>query len=111
MDLDADDIRDVLPAAHRAAGRDLIEQFIEEWEGWVQKRIGPLPQSDAIMRGILRDLAAARTLLKLSDDEEGRLSARELKADALARLDFYENQAGTETSEVPRAYTGYLNWG
>lgn len=110
MELDADAVRNALPAAHRSADTGLVEEFLEEWEGWVKQRLGTLPESDPIMRGIIRDLAAARTLLKLSDDEEGRLSARELKADALGRLDFYEN-ASEETNEVPPAYTGYMDWG
>ena len=80
MDLTASEIRsEAMPSANRGASDDDLTRYLEEWETEVTRRLGELPEDDAFMRGILRDLAAAQGMTKIARTDEDYQAARELQ--------------------------------
>lgn len=87
------------------ADEDLVHEFLAESELDVRNEIGDLPigsegSPDLIVRAVIRDLAAARTILKLvgSDNDEGRRAGQALEEYAWNRLrrrqEFYSDNSG-----------------
>lgn len=90
MNLDGSEIRaEAMPAASRGATDDQLDLYLSEWEAEVTRRLGTLPASDAFLRGILRDLAAAQGMTKIARTDEDYQAARELRDEALERLGAY----------------------
>lgn len=108
MDLTADDVREVLPSTNRGADDPLIEGYLEEKRLWLARYLsGSLPTDDAVVRGILRDLAAAAAMRKLATNDEERRGADGLRDDAMGRLDSYSAAADGDGG-VPAAWSGFM---
>ena len=100
MNLDGTEIRDeaMPPGFNRGASAEDLETFLSEWEAEVTRRLGELPEDDAFMRGILRDLAASQGMTKIAVEDADYQAARELHDSAIERLGAYPVVA-------PRSYS------
>lgn len=78
----------VLPSAARDTDPALVDAFVSEAVSRAEHTVGPLPADDAEIKGIVRDLAAARTLEKVmgAQSRESVELAVNMRRDALARL-------------------------
>lgn len=99
MDLDADAVRAVMPATNAGAKDPLIDEYLDERQLWLTRRLGgTLPTEDKVIRGVLRDLAAAAAIRKLATNDEERRAADGLRNDAMERLLSYENYSHSPDS-------------
>lgn len=93
----AEDVRNVIPPNSRGATDPLIHNFLEESVLDVTNEIGELPMVDGspdpLIRAVVRDLAGARTILKLvgTDNDEGRRAGQALDDYAWKRLERWED--------------------
>jgi hypothetical protein len=111
MGLDAAAIRSVIPPASRGADDVLLNTYLEEREGWLARQFGgKLPDSDAVVRGILRDLAGSAAMRKLATNEEERRAADALRDDAMMRLDSYGTDSATDAIGTPPAEMWVMPW-
>lgn len=95
MNLDAEAVRDVMPATNAGAKDPLITDYLAERQQWLANQFGgELPEDDKVIRGILRDLVAAAAMRKIATNDEERRNADGLRNDAMERLTSYENDAG-----------------
>lgn len=88
----------------RGADEDLVTDFLEEAELDVQNEIGDLPYDsdgnhDRIVRAVIRDLAAGRTILRLvgTDNDEGRRAGESLINFAWERLRRWQESKHNDT--------------
>lgn len=92
MDLDAESVRAVMPATNAGAKDPLIDDYLDERQLWLTRQLGgTLPEADRVIRGVLRDLAAAAAIRKLATNDEERRAADGLRNDAMERLASYED--------------------
>ncbi len=111
MDLSADAVREVLPSTNRGATDLLLLTYLEEREGWLTRQFGgTLPESDVVVRGILRDLAASAAARKLATNDEERRAADALRDDAMMRLDSYGSDSATDAIGTPAAEMWVMPW-
>lgn len=108
--LNAQSITNVISPYVGGADEDLVRDFLFEAELDVENEIGTLPidadgNHDRIVRAVIRDLAAGRTILRLvgSDNDEGRRSGEALIDFAWSRL-----QRRTESQSADDA-TSYVH--
>jgi hypothetical protein len=101
MNLDASVVRtEAMPAANRGASNSQLETFLSEWEAELTRRLGELPENDAFLRGILRDLAAASGMRKIARTDEDYRAAQELHDSAIERLGAYPEVAPVSSIRV-----------
>lgn len=88
-------VKNIIAPYLRGADEEQISEFLAEAELDVANEIGPLAATlvdegtpDLIIRAVVRDLAGARTILKLvgSDNDEGRRAGQALHEYAWERL-------------------------
>lgn len=88
-------IQNIISPYMRGAEEEQLSEFLAEAELDVANEIGPLVRTidnegnpDLIIRAVVRDLAGARTILKLvgSDNDEGRRAGQALHEYAWERL-------------------------
>lgn len=102
-DLEAEDVRNIIPPSSKGAPDEMLEEFLAEAELDIRAAIGKLPEpTDIMIRAIIRDLAGARTILKLvgTDSDEGRRSGMALDEYAWDRLARWSEAMGLESGDA-----------
>lgn len=85
--------QEVLPPQSGGVDQPTLARYIREAEGRVSLALGGLPEND-VVRGIVRDVAGARALMKLARTLEDMREARELLNAATDTLKDYIKQGG-----------------
>lgn len=115
--LNAGSVKAVISPHTRGADDDLINDFLAEAELDVINEIGALPSDvttspgyDVIIRSVIRDLAGARTILKLvgTDNDEGRRAGMGLDEYAWNRLLRWTESRSDSFADGPEG-SGYLH--
>lgn len=110
MNLSASDIREVMPPASRGADDALLQQFLDEYQQWLDRELGGLPDSDIVLRGILRDLTAARAARKIATNPQELGMAESLYKDAMGRLETYSSAASSHDYGSPAVFFAEAPW-